>query len=124
MWPRRSHVVAPFTKLAGFKKKAKIEWMPDLDKAFKQMLEVIAQNAIVAYPDHNLPFEIYTDSSDYQLGTCIMQNGCPVAYYLHKISDFQKKNTTMEKELLAILMTLKEFQSMLLGADIRIFTDH
>ena len=75
MWPRRSHVLAPFTKLAGLKKREKVTWMPELDKAFARMKSVIAQDALMAYPDHNLPFDIYTDSFDYQLGACIMQNG-------------------------------------------------
>ncbi|KAL7549968.1 hypothetical protein ACHAWF_013220 [Thalassiosira exigua] len=47
MWPRRSHVLDPFTKLAGLPKKAKIEWTPELDLAFKQMKAVIAQDALI-----------------------------------------------------------------------------
>ncbi|KAL7506671.1 hypothetical protein ACHAXN_004878 [Cyclotella atomus] len=113
MWPSRAHILKPLTDQAGLKKGEKPNWTPDMQTAFNKMRLLLAADALVAYPDHNKRFDIYTDSSDYQLGACIVQEGRIVAYFSKKLSNAQRNYITMEKEMLSIVATLEEFRSML-----------
>ena len=81
MWPSQSHIFNTLTDLSGMKKRAPIRWTLEMEDAFKKMKRLMALYALAAYPDHNQRFDIFTDTSDYQLGACIIQNGRPVAYF-------------------------------------------
>ena len=84
----------------------------------------MAKETLLFYPDFNKPFEIHTDASLHQIGAVITQDGKPVAFYSRKLRDGQHNYTTTERELLAIVETLKEFRTILLGQMIKIYTDH
>jgi hypothetical protein len=109
MWPSCAHILKQLTDQSGLKKKAPIKWTDEMQKAFDKMRLLMAANALAAYPDHNKQFNIYTDASDFQLGACIIQEGRLVAYFLQKLTKSQQNYTTMEKEMLSIVATLKEF---------------
>jgi hypothetical protein len=83
MWPHQAHILTLLTSQIGVLKKGQTQqkyvWTEEMQAAFDQMKALMAMDVLCAYPNHNKPFHIYTDPSDYQLGSCIMQDGQPVA---------------------------------------------
>jgi hypothetical protein len=124
MWLSCAHILKLLTDQSGLEKRAPIKWTDEMQKAFDKMHLLMAADALAAYPDHNKRFDVYTDASDFQLGACIIQKERLVAYFSQKLTKSQQNYTTTEKEMFSVIATLKEFQSMLLGADIHVFMDH
>ena len=67
----------------------------------------MACNILLAYPDFNEEFTIHADARNFQLGTVISHKGKLVSLYYRKITDYYKRYTVIEMELLSIVETLK-----------------
>jgi len=62
MYPRRAHILAPLSALTSTKQT--FNWTPECQQAFDQMKALLAHDTLIAYPDHNHPFHVYTDASE------------------------------------------------------------
>ena len=122
MWKSRSEVIAPLTRLTS--KNVPFIWTNIQQIAFDKIKTIISKDVLLSYPDFSKRFDIHTDASDLQLGSVISQEGKPIAFFSRKLTPAQINYTTIEKELLAIVETLKEFRNILLGFEIKVYTDH
>jgi len=111
------------TKKKGTKK-IPFHWDPSHQKACDAIKTTIACDVALDYPDYAELFEIYTDVSVQQLGTVISQRGRGITSFSRKLTTAQQKYSVTELELLSIVETLKEFQGMLWGKKIKVYTDH
>ena len=88
-------MLGPLAALTG---KREFHWSPDHERSFKEMKAIIVADAINVFPDYSIPFDVYTDASDFQLGAAIIQNGQPIACCSKKMTPAQQNCTTTEKE--------------------------
>ncbi len=122
MWRKRSHLLAPLSSLVS--KNVPWKWGKEQQKSFDELKKVISKETLLAFPDFNKEFHVYTDASDYQMGAVIMQDNKPIAFYSRKLNQAQRRYTTGEQELLSIVETLKEFKNILFGQKLIVHTDH
>jgi RNase H-like domain found in reverse transcriptase len=89
MWRHHSHLLAPLTHLVS--KTEPFNWTKVHKEAYDEIKRVISNETLLSFPDFNKPFHVYTDTSNYQLGSIIMQENKPLAYYSCKLIPAQKR---------------------------------
>mmetsp|Transcript_8360 Transcript_8360/g.11933 ORF Transcript_8360/g.11933 Transcript_8360/m.11933 type:complete len:180 (-) Transcript_8360:775-1314(-) len=124
MFSRQTHVLHPLTALTGVKK---FQWKLDHQKAFKATKAMIAQDCINNYANIIQSFHIYTYVSNYQMGAILIQytpNRKIIAYWSNILLPAQHNYNTIEKELLDVVMFIKEYFDLLYGGILNIYTNH
>ena len=133
--PRYAHLTAPLTDLLrnhpGSGKKhslARIQWQPQHQAAFDQIVDALATPPILKLFDPARPARVAADSSGVALGGKLEQLWDtvwhPVAFYSLKLSPAEQRYTTRERECLAVKQCLAEWRHYLLGAPFKVQSDH
>ncbi|XP_076049696.1 uncharacterized protein LOC143030434 [Oratosquilla oratoria] len=106
-----SALVAPLTDL--LKKGTKFQWTETCNSAFVQAKSVLCTAPVLQAPDFSEPFHLYCDASNMGVGSVLLQTknkvDHPVSYFSKKLNMAQLKYSTIEKELLSIILALKHF---------------
>jgi transposase InsO family protein len=125
--PNFSQIAEPLIRLT--KKYARFKWTPECQTAFDFLRDSLAVVPLLAYPDTNKPYVLYTDASDNCLGACLTQKTDdgeekPIYFLSHKLSPTQTRWSTIEKERYAIYYSLQKLDHYLHNAQFVIRTDH
>ncbi|GJZ73173.1 putative reverse transcriptase domain-containing protein [Tanacetum coccineum] len=114
--PRTPFEVRSFLGLAGYYRR----FTKNFSKIAKS-LTILTQKSL---PDGPEDFMVYCDASCLGLGCVLMQRGKVIAYASRKLKVHEKKYTTYDLELGAVVFALKIRRHYLYGTKSVIYTDH
>ena len=85
------------------------------------------QAPVLAYPRFDEDagtFVLQADASAIGLGAVLEQDGHVIAYASRSLNKSEQQYSVIQKECLAVVYALKQFQHYLLGCSFKITTDH
>lgn len=99
-------IVCPLSNL--IKKDIPFEWTPACTNAIKKLKAIVQMNPVLMCPDHNKPFFLEVDISQYTLGAVLSQRNKqeklqPVGYFLKMLIPAEWNYDVYDCELLALV---------------------
>eukprot|EP01018_Ginkgo_biloba_P024747 Gb_03970 [translate_table: standard] len=116
-----SSIAAPLSNLT---KKDAFVWSSQEDTAFQNLKEALTKTPVLITPDFTKPFVIECDALGVGIGVVLMQEGRPVAFESRKLNEREKRLSTYDKEMLAIIHAITKWRQYLLGRKFIVQTDH
>ena len=121
--PKYSEIARPLTNLTS-----KASWHYPLTDAeltaFQTLKNALVSPPVLAIPQFDKPFEVYTDASDHACGAVLIQESRPVAYMSKKFTPAERNYPTHDRECLAIVSAYREWRCYLEGVPSTCHTDH
>ena len=99
-------------------------WNQSCDKSITEIKEAIVKTGILRYLHPTAKITVQCDASSLGLGAAILQEGKPVAFASRALSSAEKNYSQLEKEMLAIVFTLRRFDQYVYGREVLVESDH
>lgn len=120
-----AEITVPLNKLC--RKNEPFVWTSECQNSFEILKEKLINPPILQYPDFSQEneFILQTDASNMAIGSVLCNSDLrPVAYASRPLNKAELNYPTIQKELLAVVWSIKYFRPYLYGRKFTILTDH
>ena len=109
-------------------RKGPLDWTPELMKAFERMKDVLTSAPVLRLPTFRGKFRLDTDACNASVGSVLTETvegeDRVVAYASKVLSKSEKRWPAYDKELWAIVWSIRHFRQYLVGSTFTVCTDH
>lgn len=128
-FPNLAELTLPLTELTKKHLPNKVQWSERAEQSYQEIKRCLVDIPSLYTPDLDKPFQLYTDASATAIGACLSQrndNGKenPIAFFSRKLTDTQRRWSTIEREAFSVIEALKKFDTWIFGAEIEVISDH
>ena len=125
--PNYAKVAEPLIELT--RKYVRFTWNKERQEAFDELKRLLTSSHVMAPPDINKPYKMYTDACDFAIGGILVQDSDDgvekvIQYISHTLSATQRKWPTIEKEAYAVVHCIDKLRPYLYGAQFKCYVDH
>lgn len=117
-----AEIARPLTALT--KKDVEFKFNDECVKAFWTLRKKLSSEIVLAYPDFTKEFHVCVDANQYALGGVLEQEGRPIAYGSRALNAAERRYSTIDRELFAIVWATRLWRHYLLGRHFKVYSDH
>lgn len=118
--PNYAAVAAPLTDMLRKGQPNKLSWGDSQERAYSSLKQAITGRPILCLPDHDKDFVLRTDACDTGIGAVLLQEQGgklhPVAFASRKLAEREKKFSTIERECLSIVWSVRNLLFIYTGS--------